>query len=259
MLITTLIGLLVAIASIALGQFIEGARISALLQPTSFLIVFGGTFGAVLSQSTPSDFMAAIKMLGWLTSPPVSSQASHITELVAYSKIAQREGALKLENTVSRIKDPLLKKGLEMVIDNYGHEYIRETLLLEVKIRDARLKAAARIWESAGGYSPTIGILGSVVGLLHVMDSLSDPSKLGEGVAVSFVATAYGLFFANLIFLPLAAKFRMQIFEITLRDEMRVEGIAMIAQSKQPHLVEASLGAFRPHIDDAHHHQEHKK
>ncbi|CAN5458879.1 flagellar motor protein [soil metagenome] len=237
----TVLGLGLAIVAIFSGQLVEGASLMALAQPAAFLIVVGGTLGAVIAQSSPKDFLMGTKLLRWLFHPPVSDREETIREIVGWSKISYRGGTLKLDKLAEAIEDPLLKNGVEMIVDRYDPEYIRDTLLMDVHIRDARLRNAAKLWESAGGYAPTVGILGSVIGLLHVMNGLGDPSKLGAGIATAFVATIYGLALANLVFLPLAAKLRAIIFELTLRDELRIEGLTMIAQNKQPRLVERTL------------------
>jgi chemotaxis protein MotA len=239
----TVLGLGLAIAAIFSGQFIEGASLWALAQPGAFVIVFGGTLGAVVAQSSPKDFLMGVRLLQWLSRPPVSDREEYINEIVGWSRIAHRDGALKLDSLADAIADPLLKNGVEMIVDNYDPEYIRDTLMMDVRIRDARLRHAAKMWESAGAYAPTIGILGSVVGLLQVMNGLGDVSKLGAGIAAAFVATIYGLALANLVFLPLSTKLRAIIFELTLRDELRIEGLTMIAQNKQPRLVERTLVA----------------
>jgi chemotaxis protein MotA len=239
----TVLGLGLAITAIFSGQFIEGASLWALAQPGAFVIVFGGTLGAVVAQSSPKDFLMGVRLLQWLSRPPVSDREEYINEIVGWSRIAHRDGALKLDSLADAIADPLLKNGVEMIVDNYDPEYIRDTLMMDVRIRDARLRHAAKMWESAGAYAPTIGILGSVVGLLQVMNGLGDVSKLGAGIAAAFVATIYGLALANLVFLPLSTKLRAIIFELTLRDELRIEGLTMIAQNKQPRLVERTLVA----------------
>jgi chemotaxis protein MotA len=239
----TICGVGLAIAAIFSGQLLEGTSLSALAQPAAFLIVFGGTLGAVIAQSSPKDFVRGIQLLRWLFHPPVAEREEHIKEIVNWSKIAYKNGTLELDRLAEAIEDPLLKNGVEMIVDHYDPEYIRDTLLMDVRIRDARLKQAARMWESAGAYAPTVGILGSVLGLLQVMNGLGDIAKLGSGIAVSFVATIYGLALANLVFLPLTAKLRTMIFELTLRDELRIEGLTMIAQNKQPRLVERTLVA----------------
>lgn len=239
----TALGLGVALIAIFSGQVLEGAALSTLIQPGAFLIVFGGTLGAVIAQSSPKDFLLSLRLVRWISHPPMSDREETIKEIVGWSRIAYRDGALMLDGLSDAIDDPLLKNGVEMIVDNYDPEYIRDTLVTEVKIRDARLRHAAKMWESAGAYAPTVGILGSVVGLLQVMSGLNDVSRLGAGIAAAFVATVYGLVLANLVFLPLAAKLRAIIFELTLRDELRIEGLTMIAQNKQPRLVERTLVA----------------
>jgi chemotaxis protein MotA len=246
----TVLGLVLAIAAIFSGQLLEGASLWALAQPGAFLIVCGGTLGAVIAQSSPKDFLMGMRLLQWLSRPPVSDREEYIKEIVGWSKIAYRDGALKLDSLAQAIEDPLLKNGVEMIVDSYDPEYIRDTLMMDVRIRDARLRHAAKMWESAGAYAPTVGILGSVVGLLQVMNGLGDVSRLGAGIATAFVATIYGLALANLIFLPLAAKLRAIIFELTLRDELRIEGLTMIAQNKQPRLVERTLVAAGEKADN---------
>jgi chemotaxis protein MotA len=239
----TIAGLVVAVVAIFSVRLLEGASLSTLVQPGAFLIVFGGTLGAVIAQSSPKDFMMAVRLLHWLSRPPMLDREEYIKEIVGWSRIAYHDGALKLDSLAMAIEDPLLKNGVEMIVDHYEPEYIRDTLVMDVRIRDARLRHAAKMWESAGAYAPTVGILGSVVGLLQVMNGLNDVSRLGAGIAAAFVATVYGLVLANLVFLPLAAKLRAIIFELTLRDELRIEGLTMIAQNKQPRLVERILVA----------------
>jgi chemotaxis protein MotA len=241
MLCMTIAGMVLAIGAILTGQLLEGAKLSAMFQPVAFLMVFGGTVGAVMAQSSPKDFMLALKMLNWFVTSPVAERKDYIKEIVSWSKLARTEGALKLDNLADSIKEPMLKNGVEMIVDQLEPEFIRDTLLMDAHIRDTRLKNAAKVWESAGGYAPTIGILGSILGLLHIMGGVAEPSALGSAIAVSFVATVYGLALANLVFLPIAAKLRSMIFELTLRDELRIEGLAMIAQNKSSRMVERTL------------------
>jgi chemotaxis protein MotA len=237
----TLAGIGLAVACIFSGQLLEGASLRALFHPAAFLLVFGGTLGAVIAQSSPKDFMLGARLLRWLRNPPVSERKDYIQEIVGWSTIAYRNGTLTLDHMAGAIDDPMMRSGLEMIVDNHEPEYIRETLMMDVRIRDARLKRAAKMWEAAGAYAPTVGILGSVIGLLQVMNGLGDVTKLGSAIAGSFVATIYGLGLANLVFLPLATKLRGIIFELTLRDELRIDGLIMIAERKQPRLVERTL------------------
>lgn len=240
----TLLGIGIALVAILLSQVMEGAAISAMFQPTAFLIVGGGTLGAVIAQSSFRDFSQALGMVGWLFSPPISGRSDYLREIVQWSQIAYKEGQLKLDELTAAIEDPMLKNGVEMIVDRYDPEYIRDTLLTDIRIRDSRWKNAAKVWEAAGGYAPTVGIIGSVLGLLQVIGSFQDPTKLTAGIAVAFVATIYGLLFANLVFLPMASRLRSIIFEMTLRDELRVEGLTMIAMNKQPKLVQRTLNVI---------------
>lgn len=239
----TVLGLAIALVCIFSGQAMEGAALRDLLHPAAFLLVAGGTIGAVIAQSSPKDFKDGLGMLRWLRNPPVTERKDYIDQMVNWSTVAYRKGTLRLDALASHLDDPMMKSGLEMIVDNQDPESIRDTLMLDVRIRDARLKRGARMWESAGAYAPTVGILGSVIGLLHVMHGLTDAAKLGAGIAGCFTATIYGLALANLVFLPLAAKLRAMIFELTLRDELRIDGLIMIAQNKQPKAIERSLMA----------------
>lgn len=243
MIYMTVLGLILAVGAILSGQVLEGAPLGAMVQPAAFVIVFGGTLGAVVAQSSPKDFFLALQMVRWLFHPPITGREEYLEEIVSWSRISHKNGVIKLDSLTTAIKEPMLKSGVEMIVDKFAPEYIRDTLLMDVRIRDARLRNAVKVWESAGGYAPTIGILGSVLGMLQIMNGLGDPAKLGGAIAVSFIATIYGLALANLVFLPMAAKLRAVIFELTLRDELRIEGLTMIAQNKQPRMVERTLFA----------------
>jgi chemotaxis protein MotA len=239
----SIFGLGLAVVSLILGRLLEGTSHTVGVQLGAFILVFGGTLGAVIAQSSKKDFFIGMQLLHWLFHPPITEREERVQEIVGWARLAQKGGTLQLDRLAEAISDPMLKSGVEMIVDRYDPEYIRDTLLTDVHIRDARLRQAAKMWESAGAYAPTIGILGSVIGLLQVVNGLDDASKLGAGIAASFVATIYGLALANLVFLPLAAKLRAIIFELTLRDEMRIEGLTMIAQNKQPRLIERTLVA----------------
>lgn len=240
----TWLGLAVAFLAILGGQLLEGTRLSLLLQPTALLIVGGGTLGAILVQSSVADFRAAVAMLRWLREPPQAGKEHHVREIVGWARLAYKEGALKLDGLCAAIPDRWLRNGVEMVVDRFDPDYIRQTLLMELRVRDAAMRRAVKVWESAAGYAPTIGILGSVLGLLRVMSTMQDAAAVGSGLAVAFVATFYGLSLANLVFLPIAHKLKVHVFEQTLRDEMRIEGLVMIAQNRQPWLVEKTLASF---------------
>ena len=240
----SLSGLLIGVLAIVLGQILEGGHIGSLVQPTAFLIVIGGTLGAVMLQSPWTVFKTGCQMARWVFYPPTTSLGRLIDQIVAWSGIARREGLLALESRISLQRDPFVQKGLQLLVDGVEPERIREILEVEIDVWEKDMKLAAKIWESAGGYAPTIGILGAVLGLIHVMENLSDPSKLGAGIAVAFVATIYGVGFANLIFLPIAKKLMTIIAELVSVREMLVDGLLCVGRGDNPRLIESRLAGY---------------
>lgn len=240
----TVVGLMLAVGAILTGQWMEGSSLSLLFQPSALLIVVGGTLGAVLAQSSPADIKQALNMLKWLKTQPMTANQRIVDEMMTWSKVAHKDGVLKLDAFALKIQDKWLRKGLEMVVDRFDVGHIREALSMELRIKEARYKSAIRIWESAAGYAPTIGIVGSVLGLLHVMSTLQDPQAMASGLAVCFVATFYGLALANLVFLPLTAKLKSIAYELILQDEMRLEGLCLIAQNRRPVVLERTLSSY---------------
>ena len=242
----SIVGILLAGIAIIGGQILEGGHVSSLLQITAFVIVIGGTAGAVMLQSTLPTFLRGMRMVKWVFVPPPLAGDALIQSITQWSTTARKGGLLALEPVIDEITDPFVKKGLQMLVDGAEPETLRETLQLEIDAYEEQQREAARVWESAGGYAPTIGILGAVLGLIHVMENLSDPSKLGAGIAVAFVATVYGVGSANLLFLPIANKLKNIIArEITLRH-MLVEGLVSVANGENPRLIERKLRGFLP-------------
>jgi chemotaxis protein MotA len=240
----SIIGIALAVVAIAGGQWIEGGALGSLLQGAAFLIVVGGTIGAVMLQSPFSVFVRGLKMGGWiLVSPRIDIQRV-IAEMSEWADVVRREGALALENRLSQCTDAFTRNGLQMLVDGFESDRIREAMDTEIAAYEARQMAAARIWESAGGYAPTIGILGAVLGLIHVMESLSDPTKLGNGIAVAFVATIYGVASANLLFLPIAGKLRTLIQAQVMQRELVLDGLLGIANGENPKLIETRLQGY---------------
>ena len=240
----SIIGLLLGLAAILGGQWLEGGHLSSLLQPTAYVIVMGGTFGAVMLQSPFATFVQGMGMAKWVFTPPTLAQRELIERIVDWSHTARREGLLSLEGYLAELADPFLRKGLQLLVDGAEPERVREVLEVEIVTREDQLKLAAKVWESAGGYAPTIGILGAVMGLIHVMENLSDPSKLGAGIAVAFVATIYGVGFANLVFLPVAKKLLAHVSRLTLMREMYVDGLVGIANGENPRIIESRLQGY---------------
>lgn len=240
----SLIGIFIGLLAIIGGQVLEGGRIQSLFQLTALFIVLGGTFGAVLLQSSTQQFLHGMRMARWIIQPPNANLDNWLKTIITWSNTARRGGLLALESPLLAEKDPFVKRALQLLVDGGEPEAIRHTMELEITAYEEKARAAAKIWESAGGYAPTIGILGAVMGLIHVMENLSDPSKLGPGIAVAFVATIYGVGFANLFFLPVAQKLKTLVAGEVKRREMLAEGIVAIANGENPRIIEGRLRGF---------------
>ena len=242
--VTSLIGLALGLSAIVVGQFLEGGNLSSLLQPTAFLIVIGGTTGAVLLQTPLRVFVGAVKMLAWIFRPPASNPQELIGKVVDWGRTARRDGLLALEARIAAEADPFVQKGLQLLVDGIEPTRMREVLETEIDMSEEQMKLRAKVWESAGGYSPTIGILGAVMGLIHVMENLADPARLGSGIAVAFVATIYGVGSANLIFIPISKKLTTYIRSIVIQRQMLVDGLVGVAQGDNPRLIESRMQSY---------------
>lgn len=240
----SVLGLLFGIVAIIGGQLLEGGHIASLSQPTALLIVLGGTMGAVMLQSPYATFMRGMRMVRWVWYPPVVDHQQLIKQISNWSQVSRREGLLALEGVINQLKDDFSRKGLQLLVDGAEPERLREVLEVDISTFEVEMKLSARIWEAAGGYSPTIGILGAVLGLIHVMENLSDPSKLGAGIAVAFVATIYGVGLANLVFLPIANKLKAHIGRLIVQREMIVDGLVGIANGDNPRIIESRLKGY---------------
>jgi chemotaxis protein MotA len=240
----SILGLLLGLVAIIGGQILEGGKISGLLQPTAFLIVFGGTLGAIMLQNPYATFIRGIRMASWVLFPPQVESQSVIREIARWGQIARREGLLALENTTNAEKDPFIRKGLQLLVDGVDPEKLRSIMEVEIGAYEDEMRLSAKVWESAGGYSPTIGILGAVLGLIHVMENLTEPSKLGAGIAVAFVATIYGVGLANLVYLPVANKLKTHIGRMIVQREMIVDGLIGIANGENPRIIEGRLRGY---------------
>ncbi len=240
----TLLGLLIGVVGIMSGQILEGGNLSILLQGAAFLIVFGGTLGAVMVQSPAKIFFTALGMGKLAFVEPKLNGRLLLRQLTDWSTLARKEGVLALEARIPAISDPFLKKGLQLVVDGASPEKIREVLDVDIHRWEQLRWQSARVWEAAAGYSPTIGIIGAVLGLMHVMQNLSEPAKLGGGIAVAFVATIYGVAFANLLFLPIANKLKAIIMRQADIYEMIVDGLVGIASGDNPRLIELKLQGY---------------
>jgi len=240
----SIFGVLLSFTAILGGQWLEGGHMGSLLQFTAFIIVMGGTIGACMLQFTPSVFMRGIQLLPWVIFPPKIMYEQVISQVLGWGATSRRGGLLSLEPLVDEMTDPFMKKGLQMLVDGGEPERLREALEVDMTAYEDYYRQAARVWESAGGYSPTIGILGAVMGLIHVMENLSDPSKLGAGIAVAFVATIYGVGAANLFFLPIANKIKYLISLEMMKREMVLEGLVSISNGENPRAIEVKLRGY---------------
>lgn len=242
--ILSLIGLFLGTAAILVGQYLEGGHIGSLMNGPAILIVLGGTFGAVMLQSPFSTFLRGMRMLSWTFIPPKVHNQDAIDKIVSWSNIARKEGLLGLENVEESETDPFTCKGLRLLVDGSEPDNIRSILDVDIYTKEHHDIQAARIFESMGGYAPTLGIIGAVIGLIQVMGNLSDPSRIGSGIAVAFVATVYGVGSANLIFLPIANKLKNIIHNHAHYREMIVEGMVSIAEGENPRNIETKLLGF---------------
>ena len=238
---SSIIGITVALAGIIGGQLLEGGYVGSLLQSAAFLIVLGGTAGAVMVQSPARVFVRGVRMAKWVVLPPDFAPRHMIADILRWSHSARKEGLLSLEQQADMATDPFARKGLQLLVDGAEPEKLREAMEVEIITFEEYHRQAARIWEAAGGYAPTIGILGAVLGLIHVMENLSDPARLGSGIAVAFVATIYGVGLANLVFLPVANKLKVLIARQVLVREILVDGLVSIAGGENPRMIENRL------------------
>jgi chemotaxis protein MotA len=240
----SLAGVLIGVIAIVGGQALEGGHVGSLGQPTALLIVVGGTLGAVMLQSPLPTFRLGFRMAKWVWFPPAIDYPKLIQQVSNWSQVSRREGLLALEGFIGPMKDDFAKKGLQLLVDGVEPERIREVMEVQINTYEDELRQGAKVWEAAGGYSPTIGILGAVMGLIHVMENLSDPSKLGAGIAVAFVATIYGVGLANLVYLPMANKLKAQVARHVTYREMLVDGIIGIANGDNPRIIENRLRGY---------------
>lgn len=240
----SIFGILIAIVGIVGGQLLEGGSVSVLLQLAAFSIVFGGTLGAVMLHHPMKVFITGMKMSRWAFTVPEVDKQQLVYRFVAWGNAARKDGILVLEKHISGLSDPFLQKGMQLLVDGNSAEKIREVLEVDLDTYETLHWQSARVWEAAAGYSPTIGILGAVLGLVHVMQSLGEPAKLGAGIAVAFIATIYGVGFANLVFLPIAGKLKILISNQVRKRSMIIDGLCLLANAENPRYIENKLSGY---------------
>src|SRR5579863_3871124 len=237
-------GVVLAIAGIIAGLLMEGGNLGQVLQPTAALIVFGGTIGAVLLQFPLSTVIAAFRSIAHVFAAPRKQHDDLIRLLVAFANKARRNGVVSLDADLQTIQDPFLKQTVMLAVDGTEPTDLRKIMQVSLDSTTEGEERLPSVFESAGGFSPTIGILGAVLGLIQVMQHLDNIQEVGRGIAVAFVATIYGVGAANLFFLPFAGKMRIQLREEHLRREMMLEGIISIIEGMNPRMLEVKLSGF---------------
>jgi chemotaxis protein MotA len=237
-------GVILAIAGIVVGLLIEGGSISQILQPTAALIVFGGTLGAVLLQFPIGTVTQAFRSMGQIFVARKRKDEELITLLVTFANKARREGVVSLDADLRSITDPFLKQSLMLAVDGTEPAELRKIMRVSLDCTSEREERLPLVFESAGGFSPTIGILGAVLGLIQVMQHLDNIQEVGRGIAVAFVATIYGVGVANLFFLPFAGKIRIHLRDDQQRREMMLEGVISILEGMNPRMLALKLSGF---------------
>jgi chemotaxis protein MotA len=241
---STLAGIAVALSGIIGGLLLEKGNIQDVAQGTAAMIVLGGTLGAVLVTTPLPVFLRAVKGLRWAFVEQASSPKATIESLIQYATKARKNGIVSLENETAAIPDPFLRRALDLAVDGTDLQELRQMMELDIGVSEHTREAEAKVWEAAGGYAPTIGIIGAVMGLIQVMKHLEDITAVGHGIAVAFVATVYGVGSANIFFLPVANKLKARMRDASLRKEMILEGVVGIIEGLNPTLIRMKLAAY---------------
>ncbi|MDX5300144.1 MAG: flagellar motor protein [Gammaproteobacteria bacterium] len=240
----SILGVVLAFAAILGGNLLEGGSLASLFNGAAALIVIGGTLAATVLQTSFDLLRRSVMMGRWVFLPPFVSLDDGIDKVVGWSMRARKEGLLGLESVAEKEGERFAGKGLQLLVDGMEPETIRGILEVEMHAREQSELEAARVYDAMGGYSPTIGIIGAVMGLIQVMTNLEDPSTLGTGIATAFVATIYGVALANLLFFPVASKLKEIVRRRTQYQELMIEGIIAIAEGENPRTIEMRLRGF---------------
>jgi chemotaxis protein MotA len=239
-----LIGIAFALFCILAGNLLEGGHLGAIVGGPAAMIVIGGTIGAVIIQYPGSTLKAALRAAAGTFKKPSSDPAKLVDEIVDYANRARRDGMLALEKVAATSSDPFLAKSLMMAIDGADSASLRQTMEIAITQYEEHGEDAAKVYEACGGYAPTVGIIGAVLGLIHVMSNLSDINAVGEGIAGAFVATIYGVGFANILCLPIGGRIKLAVRDGVQRMEMMLTGVLAIQEGMNPKLVRERLGEF---------------
>ena len=237
-------GLILALGGILLGLTLEGGKIAQIMQPTSAMMVVGGTIGAVMLQFPLSVVLQAFGRLGSVFFVKNTDPSAQIGQMVAFANKARKDGVVSLDNEIQKITDPFLKKSLMLAVDGTEPQELRKMMELDLDNKAEHEEHIPKVFEAAGGFAPTVGIIGAVLGLIQVMQHLDDINEVGKGIAVAFVATIYGVGLANLFFLPSSGKIKMRIREEQINREMTLEGVISILEGMNPRMLETKLKGF---------------
>jgi len=242
--IASVIGIFFGVACVIGGQVLEGGHIGQIMQGTAAIIVFGGTTGAMLLSYPTNDIKRAFKLFPTIFKQVNLDVRPDIDEIIKIATVARKEGVLAVEGQREGIQNPMFKKTIKYVIDGFEPNTVREIIDAEIALAFEDEEMAGKIFEGMGGYSPTIGIIGAVLGLIHVMSMLNDPAKIGEGIAVAFVATFYGVGFANLILIPIGTKLKRMATQRMIAKEVVKLGVVGIQEGLNPHFLQEKLEVF---------------
>lgn len=242
--VLTLIGVVLAFAAILGGNLLEGGTLAMLFNAPAAVIVVGGTVAAIVIQTPRPVLARAGKMFCWVFVPPYLAPEEGLDKIIGWSLRSRKDGLLGLESLADSEPEPFARKGLQVLIDGSEPEAVRAILEVELEFAEERDLDAARVFEAMGGYSPTIGIIGAVMGLIQVMTNLQDPATLGDGIATAFVATIYGVAFANLLLFPIAGKLRSLVRQRSRYQEMMIDGLMAVAEGENPRSIELRLRGY---------------
>jgi chemotaxis protein MotA len=242
--LATLAGIFLALAGILGGLILEKGQLSDVIQGTAALIVLGGTFGAVLVTTPLPVVVRAFRGLGKVFFEQANNTSETIESLIQYAAKARKNGIVSLESEAAAIPDPFLRKALGLAVDGTDLQEMRKMMETDIVLAEQSVEGEAKVWEAAGGYAPTIGIIGAVMGLIQVMKHLEDIKEVGRGIAVAFVATVYGVGTANILFLPMANKLRARMRSASLLKEMTLEGVVGIVEGLNPTLIRLKLTSY---------------
>jgi chemotaxis protein MotA len=240
----TIVGVIIAMGAILVGLTLEGGKVGQILQPTAALIVFGGTLGAIMVQFPFEVVITAFLSLATIFFVPKSEPLGVIREIVAIAYKARREGIVSLDRDLDKVQNPFLRRSLMLAVDGTEPSELRKMMELELEKQGEYEENTPKVFESAGGFSPTIGIIGAILGLIQVMQHLDNITEVGKGIAVAFVATIYGVGAANLILLPAAGKLKIRIREGQVIREMMLEGVVSILEGMNPRMIETKLFSY---------------